>query len=359
MTVHPKFQLTACATVKAPDFAQLRPRLLQQAQKEALALVNDSATGLCLQHSDLGQFKFSAKGENLQLQIYAGTPDCLNALKTRLADLLSDLLPLPSAPLKWTDETSGKSQTGTATMNKRAPNLRSTTVHSVTPVGAAFVRVRIQAQDLSAFGAEAIHFRLCLPPAGCDQPEWPVQSENGSLSWPKGDKALHRPVYTTRWIDPKSGLMDFDVFLHEGGRVTEWVQQVAPGDPLTIIGPGGGGVPQTNKILMYGDETAFPAIARILESLPARTTGAVTLVAKNGADCAYPISAPSGIDIRWLRHCDATDLADQALKAKAAHPDHFFWFAAEKSHVTAVRAVLKETRPAPDTSYIAAYWSQE
>jgi ferric-chelate reductase (NADPH) len=152
--------------------------------------------------------------------------------------------------------------------------------------------------------------------------------------------------------------MDFDIFLHDGGRATEWVRRASVGDVLAIAGPGGGGIPQVSRILLFADETAFPAAARILASLPADSQGQVTLVAAEGEASGYPIRTPKGVQLTWLSRRDASDLAERTLSARATQPDHFFWFASEKSDVTPVRQAIKAAPPAAGTSYIAAYWSK-
>lgn len=108
---------------------------------------------------------------------------------------------------------------------------------------------------------------------------------------------------------------------------------------------------------MFADETALPATARILESLPAHTCGHVTVQAAHGAYCAYPMTAPTGVTVRWLEPDEDTSLADLAIRAHEDFPDHFLWFASEKSDTQKVRAVYKDRGSDPAKAYIAAYWN--
>lgn len=356
MTVNPLFAVNATTELTGLSFEALQLTVQQQLQTHDLQLLDTSDSSLRLKQPVLGQIALDVTQTGLRLELSAALPERIEALKTIVSKILSQHATDVTGEadntvqaLRWSDG---------AVQISRPPNLHFTTVQSITPVGSSFLRVRIKADDLSSFQDDSIHFRLLLPPADCHDPEWPMLTEAGATLWPKGDKALHRPAYTTRWIDQQRGEMDFDVFLHEGGRVTNWVLGAKVGDMLTIAGPGGGGIPQNSKVLIFADETAFPAVARILETLPEQAEGQATLVAAEGADCGYPISAPAGVTLTWLTRAEAGDLAERALTARQNNPEHFFWLASEKSDVTPVREAVKAEKPSPGTSYIAAYWSK-
>lgn len=366
MSISTGFPLEARAELCDVGFSSLRAVMLQQARAHELAILEDSDSAISIEVTAFGQYRFEACGNGTVVTITATLPDRLFMLQDGFCDTLAQLLPEAAESLRWTQSASPSQtevgaplRTGEPPQAQLPPNLHFTTVQSITPIGTSFLRVQVKADDLSSFQDDAIHFRLVLPPEGCSTPEWPSVSASGATLWPKGDKALHRPVYTTRWIDRAAGLMAFDIFLHAGGRATNWVCGATVGDQLAIAGPGGGGLVQSNKIVLFADETAFPAAARILENLSADSQGQVTLVADQGAACGYPVAPPKGVEVTWLTRSEAGDLAKRALTARAALPDHFFWFAGEKSAVTPVRAAIKAGDPAPGTTYIAAYWSQQ
>lgn len=347
MTVRPDFPLHAETLLPQLQFASMKMVLLHQAQEHDLPVIENSETRLTVE-THHGCLSFAQADEGIRVTASATQQDWLFMLKEGLVEQLTHFVPDVAAALRWSDAEQS---------NGLPPNFHFVTVQSVKPVGAAFLRIRIKASGLSSFQDDAIHFRLVLPPAGLDEVEWPRVSENGSTLWPKGDKALHRPVYTTRWIDHQQGLMDFDVFLHDGGRVTEWANTVKPGAQVAVVGPGGGGIPDTDQILMFADETALPAAARILETLPEHTHGHVTLKVANGAYCAYPLTAPAGVSVTWLDSASGASLADIALKAHADFPTLFLWFACEKTEVQKVRATFKDRGGNPAQAYIAAYWT--
>jgi hypothetical protein len=104
----------------------------------------------------------------------------------------------------------------------------------------------------------------------------------------------HRPVYTTREVallEDEAARITVDIFLHAGGRVTDWMGRVRPGNEITITGPGGGGRPGAPWMALTGDETAVPVIARILaEADPATRGGVILFVPENGDDPARHLS---------------------------------------------------------------------
>ncbi|WP_264211206.1 siderophore-interacting protein [Leisingera thetidis] len=348
MTPPPVFPLESRALLPGMSPAALRRMLLQQAQEHGLPVVEDSPERVTVEVPGFGHYRMAAHGSAAEAGVAAALPDRLFMLQEGLAEHLKTLQPGAAGALQW----SGASAAGSL-----PPNVHFTTVRSVTPVGRCFLRVRVQGGDLSGFREDAIHFRLLLPPPGCAEPEWPKLGSNGAAQWPKGDKALHRPVYTTRWICHESAQMEFDIFLHDGGRAAEWARQAAAGDQLAIAGPGGGGIPRASRLLICADETALPAAARILQSLPAGSRGKATLMAAGGADCGYPVAAPEGVEVTWIRREDGGSLAARAVAERERHPGRFLWFGGEKAEAQRVRQAVKAARAEPANSYIAAYWS--
>ncbi|MCG7521545.1 siderophore-interacting protein [Ruegeria sp. Ofav3-42] len=348
MTIRPDFSLIAETHIPELDYNVIRQLMLHEAKEHALPVLENEDTRVSLE-TPFGCYSFEAAQSGVTVKVTAAKQDWLFMLKEQLIEHLVHFLPDAVGKMRWSDA----GETGSL-----PPNFQFATVQKVTPVGTSFVRVRVKACGLSSFQDDAIHFRIVLPPKGTEDAEWPHVSENGSTVWPNGDNALHRPAYTTRWIDHAMGLMDFDVFVHEGGRVTEWVQSVELGSQVAIVGPGGGGIPDTNRILMYADETALPALARILEALPADTLGHVTALTENGANCAYPLTAPPGVSVMWLDRNDGHSLAELALRALEEFQDHFLWFACDKADAQRVRAAYKAKSGDPARAYIAAYWSK-
>lgn len=342
------YPLEAMADLPGLSFAPMRAMVLREADRHGLPVVEDEAGRLTVRtaHGLVG-LRDGAGAAGVAAMVAAADARWLFILKDGLVAQLAQAMPDVAQDLRWSD---GAATGGTP------PNFQFARVVSVEPLGSAFVRVTVLAEDLSRFGDEAIHFRLVLAPPGLADVEWPSVGANGAVVWPSGDKALHRPVYTTRRIDRAARQMVFDVFLHEGGRVSDWAQGATARTVVGLTGPGGGGIPDTTQIVMFADETGFPAVARILEALPAGAEGEVTLLAEDGAACGYPITAPPGVALHWLSPRDGLALDVAAMEAHGAHPDHFLWFAGERAAAMAVRAGFKAAGGDPERSYISAYW---
>ncbi|MEP2640109.1 siderophore-interacting protein [Roseobacter sp.] len=348
MTIQPDLSAQTETVLYGLAYPAIRMVLRHTADARGLTVLDDSASGLSLQAKH-GQYHFAARDDGIALSIRATDPSGLQTLKDGLMSQLTTAQPDLADTVRWSD---------TGTGGQLPANFHFVQVQSIAPLGRDFIRVRVRGTDLSSFKDGAIHFRLVLPPAGVAPVEWPHVSANGTTVWPKGDKALHRPPYTTRRINHATQELDFDVFVHEGGRVTEWARSVQPGAEIGIIGPTGGGMPDASRILIYGDETAFPAIARILEHLPQGATGQVHLFAQSGAACDYPMAAPTGLRVSWHDSTQDAALANHALTQVAQHAGHFLWFASEKSQSQQVRAAFKTTQRDSENAYIAGYWTR-
>lgn len=112
--------------------------------------------------------------------------------------------------------------------------------------------------------------------------------------------------------------IDIDFVLHEdasghSGPGSRWAAQARPGQRLTLIGPYAGsgtyggiewqppapGSDGTVRVLLAGDETAVPAIASILQTLPEAYHGHAIVEVADSADF-QGLRAPSGLEVRWL-----------------------------------------------------------
>jgi NADPH-dependent ferric siderophore reductase len=99
-------------------------------------------------------------------------------------------------------------------------------------------------------------------------------------------------------------------------------------------------------LLLAGDETALPAITRILGAADPGTRG-IALLEVAGPEEEQPVPAPEGVAVRWL-HRGATPPGESTLLADAvadmerpADDDLFAWVAAESAAVRSVRADLR------------------
>lgn len=244
------------------------------------------------------------------------------------------------------------------------PNLSIATVDHVRRVSPNFRRVRLRFPDVARYADNGLHFRLvisALPPErarGGSVGEWPVIDASGRTRWPEGDRALHRPVYTVRDIDAGAGWMDFDVFLHDGGRVSAWTARAQAGDRIGLMGPTLLNPEKPGWVAFFGDETALPAIAMHLGRLPETARGRAVIALADPAD-RQELTHPAGVVVDWIDRRDGGLLS--ALEATALPAsDRFVFFAGERAEADAARAWLRDGQGLGKAeSQVTAYWSQD
>ena len=91
------------------------------------------------------------------------------------------------------------------------------------------------------------------------------------FSLPQSGGGVARRHYTIRAFDPHELRLEVDVVLHGASPGARWAASAKIGDPVTAEGPRGRTVVngRADWHLFTGDETALPAIAAMIEALPA------------------------------------------------------------------------------------------
>jgi NADPH-dependent ferric siderophore reductase len=187
---------------------------------------------------------------------------------------------------------------------------------------------------------------LLVPRVGDDAPRWPRIAKDGRIVWPDGAHGVSLRSYTARRQDPAAAQVEIDFVLHGDGPAAAWAAAAAPGALLGVAGAGALGERTAGQLLLAGDETAIPAISRILASAPATTRGVALLEVAGDAE-EQLLTVPDGVVVRWLHRADtppgeSTLLADAvAALDRPAGDDVFAWVAAESGAVRAIRADLR------------------
>ncbi|MEM6384552.1 MAG: siderophore-interacting protein [Pseudomonadota bacterium] len=332
-------------------FLAIRDPFLETAQARGLDILQNAPDTLSFRTMN-GVVTVRDAAASVRIEIAASDRARLFIVKEGVLDQLNRIVPDDAAQLRWSDSVD--------TIDRFPPNFQITRVVEVVDLCDAFKRVRLACGDLSAFDDRAIHLRFALPTAGLDEIVWPHVGENGAAVWPKGEAALHRPVYTARAIDHESNELDIDVFLHDGGRITQWIEKALPGNTIGLTGPGGQGIPSCSRITMFGDETAFPAMARILETLPTGVEGKATFCGNHPASLDYPVPDHPGIEVTWHLADEEASMAELVSDAlQDGVDDDFIWFAGEKHDAANIRASFAEAGGLKKNSYIAGYWSAQ
>ncbi|ETX13431.1 hypothetical protein OCH239_10310 [Roseivivax halodurans JCM 10272] len=295
----------------------------------------------------VGRLHLQSEGGALRIEVHADNASNLHMLCEGVSARL-DRLRHDSVALDW--------QGGDLRTGGLPPNVRTGQVIARSRIGTKFVRLRVSADDLSDFALSGLHIRLLIPIGG-RAPVWPYLTAKGRTVWPGEGDGMHMPAYTIRAIDPEEGWLDVDVFLHGNGSTCRWAEEVGIGAEVGISGPGGGWMPPGRSWLLAGDETALPAIARILEAA-SDDVSAEVLVMVDGPQDVLPLAAPAGARITWLYRDRGDDLVAEVKAAPLpAGPGRHIWFAAEKSLAANVRSWLRGSAGVDRKDcYIAAYW---
>lgn len=220
-------------------------------------------------------------------------------------------------------------------------------------------RVTLTGNDLARFASDAnLHVRLFFAPEG-REPVWPTRGPDG-LTRPIEPEC--RPFvrkYTIRRVDPDKSEVDIDFVLHaDAGPGSDWAKRATPGDLIGMAGPGGRTAKPAGWMLLAGDETALPAIARILESLPSHTKGhAIIEIA--GPDERMQLEGPGGMSIEWILRTGASSALHAAVIAIPVPEgsSRFCWAAAEFDTIQAIRRHWRDhCALGKDEQLAVAYW---
>jgi NADPH-dependent ferric siderophore reductase len=146
-----------------------------------------------------------------------------------------------------------------------------------------------------------------------------------------------------------------DVVVHAEGLVTEWASGDCLGDRVTITAAQSSfEVPDGAAwLLLVGDLTAMPAMARIADEIDLPTR----LWAEVPDDLAGYL--PEGADVTWLEPPDEgqSRLAEVVEGIDWPQGEGYFWMAGESAQMRAIRKYLMRERRLPSTAYdVMGYW---
>jgi NADPH-dependent ferric siderophore reductase len=194
--------------------------------------------------------------------------------------------------------------TPVAAAKPRKPRYAAT-VKRVTHLTPRMVRVTFNGPEIAQFAwnGAAAHIKLIFsqPPPDAPGAEAPRPTMR---------------TYTPRRFDPQTGELDVDFIQHGEGPASAWAEQAAVGQTLTIAGPGRNYVadPTAEWFLLAGDDTAIPAIATILETLPATARARVFIEVIDRED-EVQIPAHPNATVTWLHRGSDVTRAGAPLEA--------------------------------------------
>ncbi|OQD55463.1 NADPH-dependent ferric siderophore reductase [Streptomyces phaeoluteigriseus] len=237
-------------------------------------------------------------------------------------------------------------------------------------LGPSLVRVTLAGEDLRYFFSDGYDqsLSLFLPHPGQDAPAVPVELGDG---WWQGWRELPDDVravmrsYTLRELRRDPDEVDVDFVLHTpAGPASAWAGRARAGDRVLLLGPAVADnrairfrPPQdTDLVLLWGDETALPAIASILQSLPAGRRVRAWLEVHDPRDAQDLVTAADA-EITWLTVGTSLDALRGAELPSAARP--YVWLAGESGSVKALRRhFVRERGIDRQRITFVGYWRQ-
>lgn len=179
---------------------------------------------------------------------------------------------------------------------------------------------------------------------------------------------IHRD-YTVRAWDPDSNSLTLDFVLHAHGVAGVWARRAQVGDRLVVNGPSANQLLPVNyaHYLAIGDETALPAIARIIEEAPAGSRVTAVIEVADAAE-EQRLSGAADVVLQWI-HRDSGLVADghvsvleTAVRALQLPPDlsSLFVFAAgETGAMKPIRRYLRHELGIPKKQVeVDGYWKR-
>lgn len=234
-------------------------------------------------------------------------------------------------------------------------------VQKIAHVTPLLVKVTFSCDDLGDFYSASFddHIKLFFPTDGVL-----VRPEAGpdGLVFPAGITKPPARDYTPRRFDQSNKELDVEFVLHGDGPAANWVTQARVGDRLLTAGPRGSFIIPTDLdwLLLVGDETALPAIARRLEEAPEAARIFVVAEVQNAQE-EQVFKSRADISISWIhRKPDQPDALEKAVRGlNLPDGDGYVWGAGEASQMRAIHQHLV-TQRGIDKSCIRAssYWKR-
>lgn len=195
------------------------------------------------------------------------------------------------------------------------------------------------------------NIKIAFPDPVTGEFQLPWFDEHGRVQFATPeDKRLVR-TYTVRRLDPLTGEFDVDFVRHgDEGLASAWAERARPGSMVGALGGGGVVAAEADWYLIVGDETALPAIGRMLEGLPAGAGGRA-LIEIADDDERQDLVTASDVEVEWLsrggRAAGTTSLLTDAVAdlelPTEGDPRIFAWVGAESRVAVWMRRHLRET----------------
>lgn len=249
----------------------------------------------------------------------------------------------------------------------RPPNFLVLQVRDIKDVTPHMRRLTLAGDNVSRFAAlEALHVNVLVQRPELPEPQWPTVGADGLIKWADPDRRPDFRKYTVRSVNRAAGSIDIDFVRHaDAGPGSALAERATVGDLVGITGPGGGGLVTADWYLFAGDETALPAIARMLEALPPTATGKTFIEVADSLEIQQ-LRFPPGVELNWLLRngspAGCTTLLPDAV-AQTSLPRNggtiYVWVACEYDAFRLIRADVKKRKLTKGEHLVVSYWRRD
>ncbi|WP_150462452.1 siderophore-interacting protein [Nesterenkonia ebinurensis] len=192
--------------------------------------------------------------------------------------------------------------------------------------------------------------------------EWELDSVDGEPI---------RRDYTPRAFNLEARELTIDFVIHEHGVAGLWARRAKPGDEIVVMGPRANWLLPENYTHYWavGDETALPAISRLIEEAPegAHITAVVEIA--DAAEEQQIIPAPGvSVDLHWVHrdtdpvgrgHGSALETAIRGVEVPADTSDLYVFAAGEAGAMKPIRRYLRRELDLPKRQLaVDGYWKR-
>lgn len=328
--------LSETAFFKIPNARQALDNLVAHAREHDAHLEQPTPEEVTV-HAGNGAIWCKCQDDGLKLEVSAISEPVLFFLKESTLYHLAAVNAEAADAIRWTGKTNATTPTSAT-----PPGFHELTVMEKTAPLSGLIRLKLSSKaDISNLSGPGIHVKLMVPTDMTRPPVWPGLAPNGATQWPVGDDALHVRYYTIKSLNPDTRTLEIDVALHEGGHICDWTTACKPGDRLGILGPAGGETPpQSGTLFFAGDQTALPAIARMVELLPKSATGTIIAEAES-VDALRAYLPKTGLTLHALK-TDAFRGEIVSVSEELSAGADFAWFAGEFQTAQDMRVIFKK-----------------
>ncbi len=193
-------------------------------------------------------------------------------------------------------------------------------VKEVERISPNFARITLTGPEVNRIGTPNdvydVRIKVGFPPSGGTLPDFTTSGPEGWQEYFALPTAERGPIRTLSIRELRVDgadtelVIDFVLHLEPGatGPASRWAARAVPGDEVIVLGPQRGRTDRSGieydpgdatTVVLAGDETAAPAIARILEDAPRDLQGVAFVEVPEYAD-QLAIDAPPDVEVRWL-----------------------------------------------------------